>query len=438
MTAVFVELLDRTHNAVTVKNPLTIGTSIVESIWPEMWRRPIITPSRRGLWVQPLRACHDPCSSGKGRILLAVIMADHTTTVVKVNPERPDETAISRAAEIIVRGELVAFPTETVYGLGGNALDPEAVARIFEVKGRPFSDPLIVHLASVGDLCLVSSSQPKAALKLAERFWPGPLTLLLPRSERVPPQVSANLSTVAVRVPSHPIALGLLRASGVPIAAPSANRFGHASPTTAQHVLDDLKGRIELILDGGQTPLGVESTVLDVLAQPPLILRPGGLPREEIEAAIGPVRIAQAHEHPSSSAGREAHHYGLKSQIILCTGNDLGEQVRTLAAIAEKAAASRRKVGMIAVTEGLMLMPVKTVEVCDLGPLSDMPQVARRLFAALRDLETAGMDLVLAHTLPAEGLGLAINDRLTRAADLLVPAGDLNQALSSLLDRNSS
>jgi L-threonylcarbamoyladenylate synthase len=362
-------------------------------------------------------------------------MSDHATSLWKVDPKQPEELALALAAQTIVRGDLVAFPTETVYGLGANALDPEAVIKIFEAKGRPSSDPLIVHLASRNDLSLVSSSQPKGAMELAERFWPGPLTLLLPKSDRIPPEVTANLRTVAVRVPAHPVALGLLRACGVPIAAPSANRFGHASPTTAQHVLDDLSGRIALVLDGGSTPLGVESTVLDLISQPPVILRPGGLPREEIEAVIGPVRIAQPGDQLSSSPGRQARHYAPRSRTILCTGDDLQEQMRTLAAIAEKAMASGRKVGVIAVSEGLRLMGSSDIETCDLGPASDLPQVARSLFAGLRSLESAQVDLVLAHTLPPEGLGLAINDRLARAADRVVSAADLDDALLSHLDR---
>ena len=353
-------------------------------------------------------------------------MADYATTLWKVDPKQPEELALARAAETIVRGDLVAFPTETVYGLGANALDPEAVIKIFEAKGRPPSDPLIVHLASLNDLSLATSSQPKGALMLAEKFWPGPLTLVLLKSDRIPSEVTANLQTVAVRVPAHPVALGLLRACGLPIAAPSANRFGHASPTNAQHVLDDLSGRIALVLDGGSTPLGVESTVLDLISQPPVILRPGGLPREEIEAVIGPVRIAPQDEHLSSSPGRQARHYALRPRTILCTGDDLQEQMHTLAAIAEKAIASGRKVGVIAVSEGLRLMAPSVVESCDLGPVSDLPQVARRLFAGLRNLESAQVDLVLAHTLPPDGLGLAINDRLSRAADQIVTAADLH------------
>jgi L-threonylcarbamoyladenylate synthase len=346
-------------------------------------------------------------------------MTGHMTALWKVDPQQPKEQDIARAAETIVRGELVAFPTETVYGLGANALDPEAVLKIFKAKGRPSSDPLIVHLEGPQDLALVSSSQPENALKLARAFWPGPLTLLLPKSDRIPPEVTAGLQTVAVRVPAHAVALNLLRACGVPIAAPSANRFGHASPTTAQHVLDDLFGRVDVVLDAGPTPLGVESTVLDILSQPPVILRPGGLPREQIEAIIGPVRLAQAGELLSSSPGRLARHYAPWSRTILCTGMHLQDH----------AAKEGRKVGVIAVSEGLQLMGPGPFETCDLGPMSDLPQVARRLFAGLRSLEGANVDLVLAHTLPAIGLGLAINDRLGRAASRLVAASNHGESL---------
>lgn len=363
-------------------------------------------------------------------IVRSGIMSNHSTIVCKVDPMHPEEPILARAAESIVRGDLVAFPTETVYGLGANALDPEAVLRIFEAKGRPSSDPLIVHLANRDDLWLVSSAQPRTALKLAERFWPGPLTLLLPKSDKIPPEVTARLQTVAVRVPAHPVALGLLRACGVPIAAPSANRFAHASPTNAQHVLDDLSGRIELVLDGGPTPLGIESTVLDLLSEPPVILRPGGLPREEIEAVIGPVRIAQPDERLSSSPGRQARHYAPRAQTVLCSGFELQEQMLRLAEIADKAMRAGRRVGVIAVSEGLRLMRPTTAETCDLGPISDLPQVARRLFAGLRTLERAHVDLILAHTLPPEGLGLAINDRLRRAADQVVSVEPMKGPLS--------
>jgi L-threonylcarbamoyladenylate synthase len=352
-------------------------------------------------------------------------MAGHATTLCKVDPRQPEQQHLARAAEAIVRGDLVAFPTETVYGLGANALDPEAVVRIFEAKGRPSTDPLIVHLQALDDLPLVSRSQPRHALRLAERFWPGPLTLLLPKADRIPPEVTANLQTVAVRVPAHPVALSLLQACGVPIAAPSANRFGHASPTTAQHVLDDLSGQVDLVLDAGPTFLGVESTVLDILAQPPVILRPGALPREDIEAVIGPVRLAQPGELLRSSPGRQPRHYAPWSRTVLCIGSDLREQMRTLTAIADQAMESGQKVGVIAVSEGLKLMKTSALETCDLGPVSDLPQVARRLFAGLRSLESAKVDLVLAHTLPASGLGLAINDRLSRAATRVVTATSL-------------
>ena len=230
-----------------------------------------------------------------------------STHTYKLDSERLDPSAVSVAADVIRTGGLVAFPTETVYGLGANATDAAAVAKIFVAKQRALNDPLIVHCAPENDdlqnapaalfreqvIGELSPRQAQQALALIRAFWPGPLTLVLPRGPRIPTNVTAGLDTVAVRMPAHPVALALIRRSGVPIAAPSANRFGHVSPTTARHVLDDLDGRIDVLLDGGPTSIGVESTVLDLTAPQPVILRPGGLAREEIERVIGAGEIGR-------------------------------------------------------------------------------------------------------------------------------------------------
>src|SRR4051794_21935732 len=218
--------------------------------------------------------------------------------VLNVDPANPDPEVIRRAAELIRAGRLVAFPTETVYGLGANALDAAAVARVFQAKGRPPTNPLIVHLDGVDQIAQVAAGWPKVAVRLAERFWPGPLTLVLPKRPEVPDVVTAGGPTVAVRVPAHPVAQALLRAAGVPVAAPSANRSTELSPTTAAHVLRGLDGRIELILDGGPTPGGIESTVVDVTASPLRLLRPGLVTPAELEAVVGPV----ARGEPGASA----------------------------------------------------------------------------------------------------------------------------------------
>ncbi|HKD75949.1 MAG TPA: L-threonylcarbamoyladenylate synthase, partial [Ktedonobacterales bacterium] len=214
-----------------------------------------------------------------------------TTTIYSVDPAHPDRAIIAQLGERLRAGELVAFPTETVYGLGADATNADAVRRIFAAKGRPNTDPLIVHIASPDALPAVTSlaldELPPLAQTLARHFWPGPLTLIVPRGPNIPDEVTAGLDTVGVRFPSHPAAQALIAAAGVPVAAPSANRFGHVSPTRAEHVLADLNTRIPWILDAGPCPVGVESTILDVTQSPPLLLRPGGTPVEAIEVAVG-------------------------------------------------------------------------------------------------------------------------------------------------------
>src|SRR5947209_5623155 len=212
------------------------------------------------------------------------------TEVVKVNPIHPDESVIEHAAGLLKAGQIVVFPTETVYGLGGDAFQPAVLERIFAAKGRPFSDPLIVHIADESALELLTATVPEQAERLAQKFWPGPLTLILPRGPRVPRMVTAGLETVAIRMPRHPVALALIRALASPIAAPSANRFMHVSPTTAQHALADLAGRVPVILDGGPCQVGVESTVLDLCSEQPTILRPGGVSLEALRSVLPDVQ----------------------------------------------------------------------------------------------------------------------------------------------------
>lgn len=326
--------------------------------------------------------------------------------------------AIDEAAEVIRAGGLVAFPTETVYGLGANALDARAVARIFEAKQRPLNDPLIVHIADLTDLTdLAHLTDLKPLVEaLAQTFWPGPLTLVLPRHPGVPPLVSAGLDTIAVRMPDHPVAQALIRAGGVPIAAPSANRFGHVSPTTARHVLDDLNGRIDLVLDGGPTRIGVESTVLNLTSHPPCILRPGGVTREQIEAAlasmgrkfeIGDWRFTPHPQSPVPSPGMLPSHYAPRARLALCHDTD------DLLAQRAHFAAQGLKTGL--------LLRESQRKACDnLHPQfvlgETLEEMARRLYAGLRALDDAGVDVILVTQVPRVGLGEAIADRLTRAA----------------------
>ncbi len=333
-----------------------------------------------------------------------------------VDAHHPDPRPIAEAAAVIRAGGLVAFPTETVYGLGADGLNPAAVARIFEAKERPPTDPLILHIAEPEALSQLVQEVPLVALELARRFWPGPLTLVLPKQLVVPDLVTAGLPTVAVRVPAHPVALALIRAAKTPIAAPSANRFGHTSPTTAQHVLDDLGDRIDLILDAGPTPVGVESTVLDLTGPVPTILRPGGLPREAIEAVVGPVAIRViVPEGPMPSPGMLARHYAPRAEMVFLQGPP--EWARAvLRELALRHAAEGHRVGALIAEEDREALAGLAVETVVLGPEDDLERIARRLYDGLRELDSRGLSLILARDFGEKGLGLAIRDRLTRAA----------------------
>ena len=325
---------------------------------------------------------------------------------------------LERAANILRAGGLVAFPTETVYGLGANALDREAVRGIFVAKGRPADDPIIVHVASatrVEDVAVPN----EAAWRLAERFWPGPLTLVLPRREVVPAEVTASLATVGVRVPSHSVALKLLELSELPVAAPSANLFGRPSPTTAQHVLDDLAGRIDLVLDGGPANVGVESTIVDVTSSPPRLLRPGGLAAEAIEAALGmSLATAVVHAGPQEAPGMLAVHYAPRTPLTLLTGPHAFEN---LLARVHTALARGQRVGVIALQEDVPSLP-EGVHVEAAGTWSTPTVSAAKLFEAIRRLDREELDVLFARELanPNQGLGRALADRLRRASHCVV------------------
>ncbi len=354
-----------------------------------------------------------------------------------VDPAVPEESVIERAGAMIRSGALVAFPTETVYGLGANALDAAAVQRIFAAKGRPAHDPLIVHLHSAEQVQVVASDIPPVARELMERFWPGPLTLVLRRSTAVPDVVTAGGATVAVRVPNHPLAQALLRAATVPIAAPSANRFGHTSPTTAQHVWDDLAGRIDLILDGGGTTIGVESTVLDVTRPVPTILRHGGVTREMLVEAIGevneivraPQRDADnagdadnASETPLASPGLLDRHYAPNTPLTLFTGEAYAALAALIAA-AQRARDAGLRVHILAYYDDVAALQGLGAPLSELGFADDGEGVARALYAALRSADASGADLLLAREPSGAGMGAALRDRLRRAAESVVEVG---------------
>lgn len=329
----------------------------------------------------------------------------------------PDEAGLAAAAALLCAGGLVAFPTETVYGLGADALSAAAVARIFAAKGRPSSDPLIVHVAELADLPRVTSTLSAAAQQLAAAFWPGPLTLILPRGPAVPLAVSAGRATVAVRLPAHPVARALIAAAGTPLAAPSANRFGHTSPTTAAHVLADLDGRIDAVLDGGPTPIGVESTVLDLTTAVPTLLRPGGISLEQLRALLGSVALGGRAEPGvgMASPGLLDRHYAPASELWLVVG-PVAAAHAWLRAQAMPYLAAGQRVGLLVPDEDAATLADLGADVERLGPAVDLATVASRLYAALRALDARRPAVILARDFGQAGLGLALRDRLTRAA----------------------
>lgn len=315
----------------------------------------------------------------------------------------PTGTDVEHAARLLAGGGLVAFATETVYGLGANALDRRAVARTFEVKGRPRFDPLIVHVADPGWLDRLVTALPDFATALIERFWPGPLTLVLPKTDLVPDLVTAGLPNVAVRMPAHPMALKLLERAEAPVAAPSANLFGQVSPTTAQHVADQLGSQIDYILDGGPCSVGLESTVLNLSGSIPTLLRPGGISREQIEDVVGAVEsigLASDEAKPQLAPGLLTTHYATRTPLIL--------------AEPEGRLPGAPRVGLLAFEPESTLQHFAAVEI--LSPRGDLAEAAANLFAAMRRLDALGLDVIVARPVPEVGLGRAINDRLRRAA----------------------
>ncbi len=343
--------------------------------------------------------------------------------VLRVDPRHPAPEVLAQAGEVLRRGGLVAFPTETVYGLGADAFNPQAVARIFQVKGRPASDPVIVHIASHAQLHRVAAEVPAWAEPLIERWMPGPLTLVLPKRPEVPDVVTAGKPTVAVRMPAHPVALGLIRAAGTPVAAPSANRFGHTSPTRAEHVLADLGEAVDVVLDAGPTPIGVESTILDATRFPPRLLRPGGAPKEALEALLGvaiPVVAAAVREEEVMAPGMLPRHYAPQGSALWLFVGPVQPARAWMQATARDLHRAGRRVGLLAFDEDLAVLgdalPAE-VAVVRLGPEADPEAVARRLFAALREMEAQGVEVILAREPQSPGLGLAVRDRLRRAAD---------------------
>lgn len=349
------------------------------------------------------------------------------TRVLHVDAAAPELSAIDEAVGVLRRGGLVAFPTETVYGLGADALDAAAVARIFVAKGRPSNDPLIVHIAGTADVVRVVRAFPEIARALAEQFWPGPLTLILPKHANVPMLVTAGLDTVGVRVPAHPVAQALLERSGLPIAAPSANRFARPSPTRAEHVVADLNGRIDLVLDAGPTLVGVESTIVDLTVSPPLLRRPGGVSLETLRRLIPTLesRDGRAREGEAQVApGQLLRHYAPRALLTLYEGT-ADAVVAALGADARRLVAQGQRVGILAPEEDVKaLAPIIAAGATGgrilaraYGARRDPTRAAHELFASLRALDAEDLDCILASRPDDTDIGHAIRDRLLRAAE---------------------
>ena len=327
--------------------------------------------------------------------------------------------ALAEAGEVIRSGGLVAFPTETVYGLGGNALDPQASKRIYAAKGRPSDNPLIVHIADISELEPLAAEIPESARLLAEKWWPGPMTLIFKKKAAVPDETTGGLDTVAVRMPSHPVAAALIRAAGVPVAAPSANRSGRPSPTCAAHVIEDLDGRVDMIIDGGDCGIGLESTIIDVTGSEPVLLRPGRVTIEEIRAVAGCGKIDPAVLAPPSAGlrprapGMKYRHYAPRAPLTLIEGEReaVAAEISRRCALAE---AAGRKAGVICSSQLAAMTGCPLTAV--LGDAEDPEELARGLFAALRSMDSEGADEIYAETFPETGFGLALRNRLLKAA----------------------
>lgn len=342
------------------------------------------------------------------------------TKIIKLNSNQIDSEKIREAAEIIRQGGLVAFPTETVYGLGADGLNSDASKKIYAAKGRPSDNPLILHISSIKALDDLTEGDSPLGMKLAQAFWPGPLTLIFQKSSKVPLETTGGLNTVAIRMPSHPIAYELIRQSGAYIAAPSANASGRPSPTTAEHVLEDMDGRIEMIIDGGKADIGLESTIVDVTGEVPVILRPGFITLEDIKEIVGEAEYDKGlFKKPDNdnfkpkAPGMKYRHYAPKGQLTIYEG----ESDNVIRAINRAAAAKQAegfKVGIIATRETLNAYQYGSVEV--IGTREDEKTIAAGLFQILREFDTQQADYIFSESFYDNPLGQAIMNRLLKAA----------------------
>ncbi|MEE1115190.1 MAG: L-threonylcarbamoyladenylate synthase [Eubacterium sp.] len=338
--------------------------------------------------------------------------------IVRMTEEHPDEAALKEAGEILKRGGLVAFPTETVYGLGGNALDPEASMKIYAAKGRPSDNPLIVHIADMEMLYPIVKEVPEAAVRLAERYWPGPLTMIFEKNEIVPMETTGGLSSVAVRFPSNKIAMRMIREAGGYVAAPSANTSGRPSPTLASHVIEDLGDKIDMIIDGGQVNIGLESTIVDFTESVPVILRPGFLNKEMLEEVLGEVRIdpgimtENIHVRPKAP-GMRYKHYAPKADLSIVEGEEDKVFAKIRELTREKIAEGKR-VGIICTEESRAQYTEGDIR-C-IGTRSDDRTIAHHLFEILRDFDADGVDVIYSESFHTPRMGQAIMNRLIKSA----------------------
>ncbi|MCC6053117.1 MAG: threonylcarbamoyl-AMP synthase [Desulfurococcaceae archaeon] len=347
------------------------------------------------------------------------------TRVFKVDPLNPDQDVIRQVASILRSGGLVAFPTETVYGLGAAVFNEQAVRRVYNVKQRPFDNPLIIHISSLEMLYLVAEDISEREVKLIEKFWPGPLTLILPRNPRVPRVVSGGLDTVAVRMPAHPVALALIRELGEPIAAPSANLAGRPSPTSAEHVIQDLYGKIDAIVDGGVTLYGIESTIINARTNPPILLRPGAYPVEEIERVLGEKVAVPDYARGLGEAtlalapGMRYRHYAPETPLILV--DPVSGRIDTLVSKVLSTIMELRdmysKICVVSSKETAnAYRSLEGVSVIEIGSRWNIFEVTRNLFKTLRILDTLKCDIGLVEGFEERGLGLAVMNRLRKAS----------------------
>lgn len=341
------------------------------------------------------------------------------TIIEKIDPGNIDADVMDRAGKLIAEGELVAFPTETVYGLGGDALDPDASRKIYAAKGRPSDNPLIVHIAEFDDMKQVAREVPEQARKLADAFWPGPLTMIVWKSDAVPEATTGGMQTVAVRMPNHPVALELIRRSGCLIAAPSANTSGRPSPTEAQHVAEDLSGKIAMILDGGPVGIGIESTIIDLTEEKPMILRPGYITPEMLsevlqeEVVIDPGIIAADDTRKPKAPGMKYKHYAPKAEMIIVDG----AQDVVIAKINELTAAKRaegKKVAVIATDETKERYDAQVI--LSMGRRSDEDAIAQHLYKILRECDELEVGEIYSECFQTPRIGQAIMNRLLKAA----------------------